>query len=31
MLGLGPDQAKRYIAEEYVRWAPITKNIGTKE
>jgi tripartite-type tricarboxylate transporter receptor subunit TctC len=31
MLGLGPDKAKRYIAEEYVRWAPITKGIGKKE
>ena len=31
MLGLGPDKAKRYIAEESVRWAPITKAIGKKE
>ena len=31
MLGLGPEKAKRYIGEEYVRWTPILKSIGTKE
>jgi tripartite-type tricarboxylate transporter receptor subunit TctC len=31
LLGLGPDKAKRYIREEYVRWTPILQGIGKKE
>jgi tripartite-type tricarboxylate transporter receptor subunit TctC len=30
VLGLGPREAVRYIAEEYSRWEPIVKKLATQ-
>ncbi len=30
VLGLGPREAIRYIAEEYARWEPIVKKLATQ-
>jgi hypothetical protein len=30
VLGLGPREAVRYIADEYARWEPIVKKLATE-